>query len=283
MTTITVVTACMNMGSYLEETIRSVLANLGPGDEYFVIDGASTDDTVDIIRRHEAALTGWVSEPDRGYADALAKGFARAQGDLLCWLNAGDLLLTGSLDHVRAQFTDDIDLIFGDDFYIDEASRVISFSRGWIWDLRAAMLHGGWTPLQDACFWRRSLYEAAGGIDPAVKYAADYDLFLRMAGRGRCRYVPVAYSAFRQHAGQKSISGARAYRDERAAARAREIARSGAGGVAGLIRDVIQSIAVRWRIRVMQRRWTRADLAGRPVTSLPCAPYWPQTSHGERA
>lgn len=276
MSTITVVTACMNMGAYLDETIRSVRANLRPGDEYYVIDGASTDGTLDVIRHHESALAGWVSEPDAGYADALAKGFARARGDLLCWINAGDLLLTGTFDHVRAQFSGDTDLIFGDDFYIDESSRVISFSRGWISDLRAAMLHGGWTPLQDACFWRRSLYEAVGGIDPSVKYAADYDLFLRMAGKGRCRYVPMAYSAFRQHAGQKSIAGARRYRDERAATRAREIERSGAGGLAGRMRDVIESLAVRWRIRVMQRRWTRADLAGTPVSDLPCAAYWPR-------
>src|SRR5262249_41374035 len=152
-----------------------------PGDEYLIIDGGSTDGSVDIIRRHEANITGWISEPDDGYADALAKGFARASGDILCWINASDLYLSGALDAVRALMTSDLDMIFGDDFYIDEENRILSFSRGWVPNLRLAMLYGGWSPLQDACFWRRELYEKVGGIDRSFRFAADYDLFLRMA------------------------------------------------------------------------------------------------------
>ena len=84
---ISVVTPSFNMAPYLERTIRSVLANLGPNDEYFVIDGASTDGSLDILRRYDGSLTGWVSEPDSGYADAIGKGFSRATGDILCWIN----------------------------------------------------------------------------------------------------------------------------------------------------------------------------------------------------
>jgi glycosyltransferase involved in cell wall biosynthesis len=95
---ISVVTPSFNMAPYLEDTITSVIGNLRPGDEYFVIDGGSTDGSTDVIRRHEQSLSGWVSEEDAGYADALAKGFDRATGDILCWINAGDLYLSGALD-----------------------------------------------------------------------------------------------------------------------------------------------------------------------------------------
>jgi glycosyltransferase involved in cell wall biosynthesis len=267
------------MAGHLNETIALVLANLRSGDEYFVIDGASTDGSVDVLRRYADRLTGWVSEPDRGYADALRKGFERATGDILCWINAGDLLLPGALDAAReALEATGADMIFGDDFYIDEAGRVISFSRGYVRDLRAAMLYGGWTPLQDACFWRRSLYERVGGIDAALRYAADYDLFLRFAMTGKTAYVPKAFSAFRRHAGQKSISGAPAYKRERAAVRRRELDRAGHSAASRALRTAWHGLAVRWRVRVTQRRWQRDDLRGTPVSALRCQTYWPPAS-----
>jgi glycosyltransferase involved in cell wall biosynthesis len=276
---VSVVAPSFNMAGYLVATIESVLANLRPGDQYFVIDGASTDGSVDVIRRYADRLTGWVSEPDRGYADALRKGFARATGDILCWINAGDLLLPGALDAAReALEATGSDMIFGDDFYIDEDGKVISFSRGYVQDLRAAMLYGGWTPLQDACFWRRSLYERVGGIDPELRYAADYDLFLRFAMTGRTTYVPKAFSAFRRHAGQRSIAGAPAYKRERATVRRRELERARSSALARGLRTAWHGLAVRWRVRVAQRRWTRHDLRGTPIGALTCQAYWPPAS-----
>lgn len=273
---ISVVTPSFNMRPYLARTIDSVLRNLRAGDEYFVIDGGSSDGTPELIATYAGRLTGWVSERDGGYAEALAKGFARASGDVLCWINCGDLLLDGAFDAACAALADTgADLIYGDDFYIDEDDRVISFSRGLIGDLRSAMLYGGWTPLQDACFWRHDLYRRAGGMDAGLRYAADYDLFLRMALAGRAVYVPKAFSAFRRHAGQKSISGARAYQEERARVRRRELGRASHSGVARLLSEIRHGFAVRWRIRVTQRGWRRPDLEGRPVHELPCAAYWP--------
>jgi glycosyltransferase involved in cell wall biosynthesis len=271
-----VVTPCMNMAPYLPATIESVLANLRPGDEFFVIDGGSTDESAEIVRSYSERLSGWASESDRGYADALAKGFARSSGEFLCWINAGDLLLAGALDAARdALAQTGSDMIFGDDFYIDEDSKVISFSRGYVADLRQAMLYGGWTPLQDACFWRRSLYDRAGGIDPNIKHAADYDLFLRFATAGQATYVPMAFSAFRRHGGQKSISGAAAYQRERRALRARELARAGESSLGARLNVLRHEVGVRWRVHVSQRRWRRDDLRGRPIASLACAQYWP--------
>src|SRR6516164_7324722 len=169
---VSVVTPSFNMATYLDATIKSVIRNLGPGDEYFVIDGGSTDGSVDIIRRHEARITGWVCEPDAGYADAIAKGFERATGDILCWLNCSDVYLSGALEKARALMArDDAELIFGDDFYINEAGNVLGFSKGWVRNLRDATLYGGWTPLQEACFWRRDLYRRVGGINRSLRFA----------------------------------------------------------------------------------------------------------------
>lgn len=272
---VSVVTPVFNMAAQLEPTIRSVLCNLQPVDEYFIVDGGSTDGTVEMIRRHERRLTGWISAADQGYADALHKGFSRAAGGICCWINAGDLLLRGALDAARKALRDTgADMIFGDDFYIDEQGKVISFSRGYVSDLRAAMLYGGWTPLQDACFWRRELYERVGGIDPALRYAADYDLFLRMALAGSAAYVPLAFSAFRRHAGQKSIAGSQQYSRERKQVRRRELSRSGSR-LGAFARSAAQAAAVRWRVHVSQKRWTRPDLHGRPIAALDCGSYWP--------
>jgi glycosyltransferase involved in cell wall biosynthesis len=273
---ISIVTPSFNMNRYLARTIDSVLSNLRRGDQYFVIDGGSSDGSAEVIRSYANRLTGWVSESDRGYADALSKGFARASGDVLCWINCGDVLLSGALDAARAALQETrADLVFGDDFYIDEGDRVIFLSRGCVEDLRTAMLYGGWTPLQDACFWRRELYQRVGGIEAQLKYAADYDLFLRMALNGKSAYVPKAFSAFRRHADQKSISGAAAYRDEREQVRAREMARTTHSTLQRLARTLQQGFTVRWRARVSQRAWRRPDLEGRPIDELPCAAYWP--------
>jgi glycosyltransferase involved in cell wall biosynthesis len=280
---ISVVTPSLNMAPYLEDTIKSVIENLKAGDEYFVIDGGSTDGSTDIIRRHEDRITGWVSASDAGYADALAKGFARASGDILCWINAGDMYLAGALDAARKRMTEDLDMIFGDDFYIDEANKILAYSRGWVPDLRIAMLYGGWTPLQDACFWRRDLYQKIGGVDRSLRFAADYDLFLRMALAGRTGYVPLTFSAFRRHAGQKSISGSAAYEDERKQVRAREIdARRSASLPKALYRG-FNRVAMSARARLAPLAWRRPDLVGRLVTSLPCAAYWPADQPTHRA
>lgn len=277
---ISVVTPSFNMARFLGETMASVLANLQAEDEYLVIDGGSTDGSADIVRSHESHLAAWVSEPDRGYADALAKGFERATGDILCWINAGDLLLPGALDAAREAIErTGADMIFGDDFYIDEDSRVISFSRGYVRDLKEAMLYGGWTPLQDACFWRRELYERVGGLDRDLKYAADYDLFLRMALAGKTLYVPIAFSAFRRHSGQKSIAGAAGYRSERRAVQRANLAKGQSFAAFEIPRRAWQAIAVRWRARVLHPWvWRRPDLAGRPVAHLKCGSYWPADS-----
>jgi glycosyltransferase involved in cell wall biosynthesis len=277
---VSVVTPSFNMKNYLRPTIESVLANLLPGDEYFIVDGGSGDGSTKLIRTYENRLTGWLSEPDRCYADALAKGFARSSGEIMCWINAGDVLLSGALQSARrALESTRADLVFGDDFYIDEGGRVLGFSRGHVRSLRHAMLYGGWTPLQDACFWRRSLYDRVGGIDPNLRYAADYDLFLRMALTGTSVYVSETFSAFRRHPGQKSIANTGQYAAEREQVRKRELTRLPESRLRKATRTAWHNAAVRWRVHVRQRGWRRDDLVGRPIDELSCARYWPATSN----
>jgi glycosyltransferase involved in cell wall biosynthesis len=268
----TIVTPNYNMGRYLEETIESVLANLAPGDEYFIIDGGSDDCSLDVIRRYEGRISGWISERDHGYADALAKGFARSNADCQCWINCGDLLLPGTLEQARASLKETgADMIFGDDFYVDESGRLLQVSDGAVDDLRNMMLYGGWTPLQDACFWKRSLYEKVGGLNAGVRYAADFDLFLRMSLAGTCTYVPKVFSAFRRHDGQTSRLHELAYRKESLAIRT-HLANNNSCAVSRVGLSAYYWFAVRWKARLCSRYANVSPHLGRPVKEFRCTP-----------
>jgi len=261
-----VVTPNFNMAGYLEETIQSVLCNLAPGDEYYVIDGGSTDGSVDIIRRYADRLSGWISEPDRGYADALSKGFAMSSAPLMCWINSGDLLLGGSLQLRREALAGkECDLIFADDYYIDESGCILQHSNGRVQHLPAMMLYGGWTPLQDACSWKRALYEASGGLNVHIPHAADFDMFLRMSHRGTARYLPAVLSAFRRHAEQKSVSGAGLYAAERNQLRKRMLEEVGPAVLLKWFRRAWYAVAVQLRARVSLLNRRRSRMIGTKI------------------
>ena len=268
-TAFSVVTPNFNMARFLPETIDSVLANLRPGDEYFVVDGGSTDSSVDILRSYESRLTGWVSEKDQGYADALRKGFSRTQGEFLCWVNCGDLLLPGALDAAAAALDESkADLIFGDDYFIDEDGWVIQRSFGGVKSLRNIMLFGGWTPLQDACYWRRSLYERVGGIEGDLTLAADFDFLLRAAWAGKSGYVSTVFSAFRRHSGQKSVAQRVDYEFERRRCRRRLMEQLRVSVCKRLFFGYAYWVAVRWRHFVLQRFRDQPQPAGTHIKHL---------------
>lgn len=212
---ICIVTPNLNMGLYLEETILSVLSNMDINDEYYIVDGGSIDNSLEIIKKYQSKITGWISEPDFSYADAISKGFKMTNLSHLCWVGSGDLLLSGSIKFAKKIFnSNNVDFIYGDDICINENGNLIQISNGNVYDIANFMYYGKWSPLQDACFWTRDIYERVGGLNINLKYAADYDLFLKITNNCNSIYIPYTFSAFRKHDGQTSIKYKKLYRLE---------------------------------------------------------------------
>jgi glycosyltransferase involved in cell wall biosynthesis len=202
---ISIVTPSYNQGDYLEETIRSVLEQDYPALEYIVMDGGSTDGSVEIIRKYADRIARWVSEPDAGQSDALCKGFARATGDVMAWLNSDDTLEAGALKTVGAMFAaaPDTDLVYGNMNFIDPKGRKI-YTAYPLLELGILRYENRFIP-QQAMFWRRSLFERVGGMDPALRFAMDFDLTLRFL-RGGARTIKIhrVLANFRVHPDAKS-------------------------------------------------------------------------------
>lgn len=202
---ITMVTPSLNQAEYLERTIRSVLQQDYPDLEYIVMDGGSTDGSVEIIERYGEHLAQWQSAPDRGQADAIAKGFAMSTGDVLGWLNSDDLLLPGSLAAVAKTFQmrGSHVAVAGRCVLVDARTRPfkvhIPLRRGW-----RAMLLLGHGLAQMATFWTREAYESLGGLDTSLRFSFDYDLFVRLRKNGLIRMVPDYLAAFRVHPRSKT-------------------------------------------------------------------------------
>lgn len=213
--TITVVTPCLNRVDTIERTLCSVLEQGVPGLEYVVVDGGSTDGTVDVIRRHERHLAWWTSEPDGGQYAAVAKGLARGGGEVMAWLNADDVYLPGALavvSDVFASFPDVAWLTSAFPTTLNEAGQVIDCRfRGGVakGSLRAGELipRRGARPTsiqQESTFWRRSLWTEAGGLDLRWGLAGDFALWARFDQRARLHAVASPLGAFRLRRGQRS-------------------------------------------------------------------------------
>ena len=204
---VSIVTPSFNQAPYLEATIQSVLSQDYPEIEYFIMDGGSTDGSLEIIRKYESRLAGWVSEPDKGQTDAINKGFARATGDVLAWLNSDDTYEPGAvrqalelLDHHPG-----CSLIYGDCNYIDETGRVIGRFPAAQTDYRR--LRQGYVHIpQQASFFRADLVRRVGQLDPSFYFAMDYDLWVRLAKMAPPLYVPHLWANFRLHRDAKTIT-----------------------------------------------------------------------------
>jgi len=204
---ITIVTPSYNQAPFLEQTIRSVLDQDYPAIEYFVIDGGSNDGSLEIIKKYSDRLAGWVSEKDAGQTDAINKGFARATGSVLAWINSDDTYQPGAIREAMGLLSDypSWGMVYGDTNFIDENGRTIgkfSAAQTDYEKLRQAYVH---IP-QQASFFRTDLWKKVGPLDPSFYFAMDYDLWVRLARISDLIYVRKQWANFRLHGGAKTIA-----------------------------------------------------------------------------
>jgi glycosyltransferase involved in cell wall biosynthesis len=203
--TISVITPSFNQAPFIERTIQSVLSQDYPGLDYFVIDGGSTDGTLQILKQYEDRL-GWVSEPDRGQAEAINKGFRRATGEIICWLNADDEFMPGALQTVAAYFEQqpEAQFIYGDAEAIDQAGRAYGRRGNVKATTHQELANQGDFIVQPAAFWRRALLAEVGFLDESLRYCLDYEYWLRVSQKYPLHYLAVPLARERFHAQAKT-------------------------------------------------------------------------------
>jgi FkbM family methyltransferase len=217
---ISIITPSFNQGQFLEETIRSVLLQGYPNLEYIIIDGGSTDNSLDVIKKYEPWLTYWVSEADRGQSHAINKGFKKATGTILAWLNADDIYLSGALFNIMDEYIKNgSEWIVGQTLITDINLQAVDYfipqintgkwkvnnyqSNGW---LDFVMTHQSGTALpQVSSFWSMKALEDVGFVDESLKYAMDHDLYGKLARAGyRPKILQQTLACFRSHQLQKT-------------------------------------------------------------------------------
>lgn len=205
---VSIITPSFNQAAYLERTMRSVLNQNYPNLEYFVIDGASTDGSVQIIQKYAPRLKGWLSEPDRGQADAINKGFAQASGEIVAWLNSDDFYLPGAIQSaVQAlQAHPEWGLVYGDMLAVDSKNELINIQHFGDWTLEDLM---GFRIIgQPAVFMRRSALQRAGKLDTDYHFLLDHHLWLRIATHSQIGHIPKLLAAARFHEDAKNVARA---------------------------------------------------------------------------
>lgn len=203
---ISIVTPSFNQAEFVEHTLQSVLSQDYREVEYIVVDGDSQDGTRETLEKYRSRLNWLIIEPDRGQADAIAKGFRLATGEILCFLNSDDLLMPGTMQFVADYFhsNSQIDAIYSNRIDIDEHDNITGF---WILPPHSDYCMSRWDFVpQETCFWRRSLMEKSGTINADFSFALDYDLFVRMMRHGNFKRVNRFLAAFRRHPQSKSTT-----------------------------------------------------------------------------
>jgi glycosyltransferase involved in cell wall biosynthesis len=202
---ISIVTPSYNQGSYIEKTILSILNQDYPNLEYIIIDGGSTDNSVDIIRRYEQQLAYWVSEPDEGQTHALNKGFSKATGDILCWLCSDDLYEPWTLAEVAQFFQTHptTQIVYGDALWIDPDDNFIRYQKEVAFN-RFILLYGHNFIPQPSTFWRAGLHRHVGELDPNFDVMMDADFWLRFSRSVHIEHNPRIWSRIRIYPEQKT-------------------------------------------------------------------------------
>jgi glycosyltransferase involved in cell wall biosynthesis len=205
---ISVVTPSYNQGQFIEETIRSVLLQGYPNLEYIVMDGGSSDETVEILERYDPWIDHWVSEPDEGQSDAVNKGFGQASGEILAWLNSDDYYAPGVLRIMAEAFASaggDVGAVVGTGHKVNREGEIVytppssDLTRN---DFLNWMNGGNF--MQPACFFRRGAWEKAGPLRCDLEYPMDVDLWLKMARACRFKRVDATIAYAYAHPGAKT-------------------------------------------------------------------------------
>jgi glycosyltransferase involved in cell wall biosynthesis len=209
---ISIVTPSYNQGSFLEETILSIINQKYPNLEYIIIDGGSTDNSIDIIKKYENHITYWVSEKDLGQSHAINKGFAQATGDILNWINSDDLLCENALSVIGKAYINresDNVVIIGQGFEIDEYSSItqqrLVFNKTENKSDLYLKIEG--RPIQQAIFYSKKLFLEAGGINPLINYPMDIDLYYKFGYiKPEIIVIDNFVASFRKHSNSKTVS-----------------------------------------------------------------------------
>lgn len=199
---ITIITPSFNQGDFIEETISSVFNQHYNNLEYIIIDGGSNDNTKTILQKYSDKITYWISEKDNGQSDALNKGFEKATGDIVAWLNSDDLYTENTLSHVAEIFlkNPDVNIVYGDvlnfssqkeELYINKEFNLLDF-------FSRVSIH------QPSVFWRRDALIRAGKMDETLFYCMDYDLWMRLFLNNKSLKVNKVFSKFRIHESSKT-------------------------------------------------------------------------------
>lgn len=218
---VSIVTTVFNGEKYLEETIQSIINQTYDNIEYIIIDGGSTDKTLDIIKKYEDKIAYWMSEQDRGMYDGINKGFKMATGKIFAWLNADDKYYHCAVEIVVRIFnknSKNIEWIAGIPTIYDKNGLIVRvgypacYFRRFI---RMGLYRGdilGWIQ-QESTFWRKSLWEKAGGINFDLQFAGDYDLWVRFSNYSHLYVIPTILGGWRKHQTQKSNDTEKYYKE----------------------------------------------------------------------
>ena len=206
--TLSVITPSYNSAEFLEDALLSVARQQGPCVEHIIMDCASTDNTVEILNRFPQLQ--WISEPDKGQSDAINKGFLRATGDLMGWLNADDYYLPGGLEAIAraADKNPDADVIYGDCVFVDTAGKIVRSKVEHDFDPAILMYFGCYIP-STSTFIRRRVIDSGLLLDCDYRVCMDFEYFARLAHAGcKFHYLPQFIAAFRWHGCNVSLKQA---------------------------------------------------------------------------
>lgn len=205
---ISIITPSYNQSNYLEETILSVINQNYKNIEYIIIDGQSSDDSVNIIKKYQNNLTYWISEKDKGQSDAIHKGFQKATGDIICWLNSDDFFVQGALKNVANHFEKNpkVDILIGDGMYADKKGNITRYYR-YIKPLNFLSKHGVLAFSQQSLFFKREFYFKLGGINTNYHYCMDTEFVYRsIQQKGYFSIMHKPTGVFRWHSSMKSLN-----------------------------------------------------------------------------